>query len=369
MPSKPAKKRKRERVGKLSQAAELVNLVNSSLGKPVVKLGADASFQIVRIPTGSLTIDRITGGGFALGRSVEIYGDESSCKSLIAYRTMALSQQRGNLCALIDPERSFDPAWYAHLGGIPEELIIYPDRDSDADFTADEAIGVMLTLADNAVEMNLEVVTIDSVAAMVPHEETKKDPREEPRVAGQARMMSRALRRITAVNSRTLFIWLNQERMNINLTFGGKPRTQPGGRALRFYATSRIELRRAQKVTAKKKRASRGELKETDVPTGNWIQARSEKDKSTRPHQTGSFIFDNSESEIDLASEIIQLGLEDDLIEKSGNTYTYENVDGEQFKGTWKPFRKQLRENPYLQAELIEAISDMTVELSRVGDG
>jgi recombination protein RecA len=356
-------KKKRSRLG---AATELANIVNSSLGKPVMKLGIDSTFEIVRIPTGSLVIDRITGGGFALGRSVELYGDESACKSYLAYRTMALSQQRGNLCALVDPERAFDPVWFRHLGGIPEELLIYPDRESnEADFTADEAIGVMLTLADHAVEKSLEVVTIDSVAALVPQEEKQKDPREEARIAGQARMMSRALRRITNANFRTLYIWLNQERMNVRLTFGGSPRTTPGGRALRFYATSRIELRRAQKVTEGMKRAERGNLKGKDVPVGAWIQARSEKDKSTKPHMTGSFIFDNRKSEIDLTSEIIQLGLEDDLIEKNGNTYAYESVSGEIFKGTWKPFKKLIRENSELQDELVEAIEDMSVQLAK----
>ena len=364
--AKPAKKRKR--VGKLSAAQDLANIVNSSLGKAVVKLGADPSFEIVRIPSGSLVIDRITGGGFALGRSVELYGDESACKSFIVYRTMALSQQRGNLCALIDPERSFDPDWFRHLGGIPEELLLYPDRDSDvAEFTADEAIGVMLTLAEHARESNLEVVGIDSVAALVPAEEKSKDPREEPRVAGQARMMSRALRRITAANSRTLYLWINQERMNINMTFGGSPKTTTGGRALKFYATSRINLRRAHKVTEARKQADRGELKSKDVPVGNWIQARSEKDKSTRPFRTGMFTFDNKNACIDLASEIIQLGLEDDLIEKNSNTYRYEDLAGQEWKGTIKIFKGHLGNNPDLQEELNDAISDMTVELSRVG--
>ena len=360
--------KKRKRQGKLSQAAELANIVNSAMGAPLLRLGTDESLEIVRIPTGSLVIDRITGGGFALGRHVELFGDENACKSYIAYRTMALSQQRGNICALVDAEGAFDPAWFSHLGGIPDELLVYGPKASEETMTADEAIGVMLTLATHAVEGSLEVVTVDSVAALVPREETEKDPREEPRIAGQARMMSRALRRITTANRRTLFLWINQERMNVNLTFGGNPKTTPGGRALRFYATTRINLRRAQKVTEAKKRADRGQMKESQLPVGNWIQARSEKDKSTRPLQQGMFIFDNKGGQIDEESEIIQLALEDDLIEKNGTRYTYEDMTGEQWAGQWKAFKKTIKEHPELKTELIEGISDMTVQLGKVGD-
>jgi recombination protein RecA len=361
-------KKKRKRTGKLSNAQELASLVNSAMGKPLMRLGSDTELEVVRIPTGSMVIDRITGGGFALGRHVELFGDESACKTYIAFRTMALSQQRGNACALIDPEGTYDPDWFVHLGGIPEELLYFGPRTAEEHMTADESIGVMLTLADHAKEHSLEVITVDSVSAMVPREETEKDPREEPRVAGQARMMSRALRRITTANKRTLFIWINQERMNVNMTFGGSPKTTSGGRALRFYATTRINLRKAHKLTEAKKRADRGQMKETQLPTGNWIQARSEKDKSTRPLQQGMFVFDNTKGRIDLESEIIQLGLEDQIIEKLGNSYLYVNAAGGELKKTWKAFKQAIREDEMLASEMIAAISDMTVELSKVGE-
>ena len=360
--------KKKRRSGKLSNAAELANIVNSAMGAPLIKLGSDTELEIVRVPTGSMVIDRITGGGFALGRHVELFGDESACKSYLAYKTMALSQQRGNAVALIDSEGTFDPDWFAHLGGIPEELLLYGPKTADEGMTGDEAIGVMLTLAAHAEEHKLEVVTIDSISSLVPREESIKDPREEPRVAGQARMMSRALRRITTANKRTLFIWINQERMNVNLTFGGSPKTTSGGRAMRFYATTRINLRKAQKLTEALKRADRGQLKETQLPVGNWIQARSEKDKSTRPLQQGMFVFDGRKGRIDLESEIIQLGLEDDLIVKSGNTYVYEDVTGKEHRGTWKVFKKKLKDDNLMRGELIEGISDMTVQLSKVGE-
>jgi RecA/RadA recombinase len=208
-----AKKAKRR--GKLSKAVEIASEINAAIGKPALRLASDEYFMPMKIPTGSLVMDRITGGGFTLGRHVEIFGDHAACKSFIVYRTMALSQQRGNLCALIDPEKTFQADWFDHLGGISEELLLY---QPDEKWVAEDAVGVMMLLARRAQEEGaIEVISIDSVAALVTGEEMKKDPREDDRIASQARMMSRALRRITTVNKRTLFLWTNQERANIGL--------------------------------------------------------------------------------------------------------------------------------------------------------
>jgi recombination protein RecA len=332
---------------KQSPAAALVHEVNSALGTDV-KLGSDPAFEITRIPTGSLVLDRITGGGFALGRHVELFGDENACKSYIAYRTMALSQWRGNLCAIVDPEHSFDGAWFRHVGGRPEEILSFHPAN------AEDALAVMMTLAKHAKEKSLEVITIDSVASLIPSEELQRDPRDEDRIAAQARMMSRALRRITAVNKRTLFLWTNQERTNVGVRFGN-PRTTSGGRALRFYATTRVEVRRGGVVKAKRRVASTGRLVEREVVVARWIQCRVEKDKSTRPYREGSFLFDADTGAIDLASEIIHLGLEDGLISRSGNNYIYGQV-----KGMNKMFARRLRTDQELQNELVNAINDKT---------
>lgn len=355
----------RKRVGKLSRAAEIANTVNSALGKPVLKLGSDKDFIPVKIPTGSLVIDRVTGGGFTLGRHVEIYGDESSAKSYIMQRTIALSQSRGNLCALVDPEKSFDPGWFSHLGGIPDELLLFQPEER---WNAEDAIGVMMMLSKESDE--IEVIGVDSVAAMVTQEEMAKDPREEDRVASLARMMSRALRRITTVNRRTLFIWTNQEFMNIGYGAQFQPRMQKGGKALKYYATTRLELRKAGKITSPKKVADKAKVKSKEVPVGTWIQVRSEKDKSVKPYGQGMFAFDNQKGQIDSFSEIIHLGLEDEIIQREGNTFIYEDIAGAEWKsGSEKGFRKMLEENDDVREELVEAISDMTVQLGRVENG
>jgi recombination protein RecA len=341
---------------KQSRAASLVSEINSTLGTDV-RLGSDPSFEIVRIPTGSLVLDRITGGGFALGRHVELFGDENACKSYIAYRTMALSQQRGNLCAIVDPEHSFDGGWFRHLGGSDDDLLSFHPAN------AEEAIAVMMTLAKHAEDRSLEVITIDSVASLIPAEELERDPRDEDRIAGQARMMSRALRRITAVNRRTLFLWTNQERTNIGVRFGN-PKTTSGGRALRFYATTRVEVRRGGVVKAKRPVAKDGRLVQRDMATARWIQCRVEKDKSTRPYREGSFLFDSDVGGIDQSSEILHLGLEDGLITLSGNTYIYDDDAGKQWKGTRSKFQMWLSQT-HLGEELIAGIVANT---ERAGD-
>jgi recombination protein RecA len=337
---------------KLSLAAALVNEINSALGTEL-KLGNDKDFQIMRIPTGSLTLDRVTGGGFALGRHVELYGDENVGKSYAAYRTMALSQSRGKVCVLVDPEHSFDEKWFSHIGGSPKELLTFHPRN------ADEAIAVMMLLAKHAESKDVEIITIDSIASMIPREELDRDPREEDRIGAQARMMSRALRRITAVNKRTLFLWINQERANIGIRFGN-PRTTSGGRALRYYATTRIEMRRGTRIIEQRKKAKGGKLVKSPVQVGRWIQVRCEKDKSTRPFREGSFIFNNELGEISLASEIIELGLVDELIERRANSFYYTDLDDREWRGSYKQFCGFIENNDDLAKELYLAIQDVT---------
>jgi recombination protein RecA len=349
-------------VKKKSQAAQIVRDLNSTLELDTpLRLGSDSYFEITRIPTGSLVVDRITGGGFAHGRHIELFGDESACKSYIAYRTMALSQARGTLCALIDPEHSFDSVRFTQLGGRPEELMLQqPDK-------AEDAVGAMMLLAKLVRDENvpLEVITIDSVASLVPREEMEKDPREEARIAGQARMMSRALRLITTMNRKTIFIWTNQERTNVGISFGN-PRVTSGGKALRFYASSRIELRKGTAIKAKRKVAKAGKLVESDKLVSRWISARAEKDKTTRPYREGSFIFDGDSGRIDVGSEIIQLGLEDGIIEQRASKYSYTTLDDSEITGTFKTFRNAILSDQEVQDELIAQIQDTTM---REGNG
>lgn len=345
------KKKKRD-----NRAANLIAEINTTLkltDNPL-RLGSDAYFTIERIPSGSLVLDRIIGGGFALGRHYEMYGDENSGKSTIVYKTMALSQQRGNLCAMIDPEHSFDNERFAFLGGEPDDLLAFHPE------TGEDAVAVMMLLARLMNEQTIEVIGIDSVTSLLSMDEKIKDPREEDRIGAQARMMSKALRRITAVNKKTLFLWTNQERINVGVKFGN-PKTTSGGRALRYYATGRIEFRRGTKLTRKGKIARGGKLVETEIPYGRWTQVKVEKEKSTRPQREGAFVFNHDLKDIDPAYEIIQLGLEDGLIERTANGwYSYVDLDDHEWKGTEKKFTKFLRDEAELQEELVSVIQANT---------
>jgi recombination protein RecA len=327
-------------------------------------VASDPELKIVKIPTPSLVINRITGGGFALGRHVELYGDPSVGKSTIMYGTMAMSQRRGKLCGLVDPEGVFDPEWYMHLGGYPDELL-YSRPD-----TAEEIIGSLRLLVEKATEgAEIEVVGIDSQSAMVTKEQVEKDPTEEERVASQARMMSRALRVLTMRNRRVLFIWTNQLRSNIGFGAQFNPHVTSGGRAMGFYATTRIEFKKTGAVEIPGRRADKGEMKAKKIKVGDWIQVRSQKEKSARPYAQGAYIFRSDQGHIDLGSEIVQLGLEDEIIDKSGNSYTYETLDGMEFKaGSFTKFCEKLMEDAEVREEIISAIEDMTFQLARVSD-
>jgi recombination protein RecA len=343
-----------------SRAAGIATMINSEIGSAVLKLGNDPFYEIVRIPSGSLAIDRITGGGFALGRHIEVFGDESSTKTTLCYMTMALSQQRGNECALIDPEHAFDPKWFKHLGGVPERLIVAQPE------VAEEAIEAMMLLFQNP---EIEVITVDSVAALSTKEEIRKAPNADTdvRIASQARFMSTNLRRLTTVNKRTLVLWINQNRTKIGQFFGN-PKTQPGGRALKFYDTARIELVRGEKITAKGKKVNtKSKLVDSTVNKGYWVYARAHKNKASREGLEATFAFDSVAGKIDGISEIIQLGLNDGLIEGTERSFKYRDLDDFEWSGQKPKFMKMIEENPVLREELIDQINDRTLELAYPG--
>lgn len=352
-------KKKKKKVN--SRAAALAAEINATLKlRNPVLLGSDPYFTISRIPTGSLVLDRIIGGGFALGRHYELFGDENAGKSAIVYMTMALSQARGNLCAMVDPEHSFDNERFEWLGGVPEDLLMFWPE------TAEDAIAVMMTLAKHAKAQELEVIGIDSVSSLVTTEETEKDPREVDKIASQARMMSKALRRITTVNKKTLFLWTNQERVDVGIKFGN-PKTTSGGKALRYYSTGRIEFRKGTKLLRSQAVASGAKLVQKEVPYGRWIQLRVEKEKSTRPMRQGSFVFNFDLAAIDPAYEVIQLGLEDGLIERTAaGEFRYEDLDGKMWKGKEKKFAAMLRAEEELYEEIVAVIIDNTQDQESV---
>ena len=322
-------------------------------------------FKVQRVPSGSLTIDRITGGGYARGRHVELYGDWSAGKSLLTYLCMILAQQRGELCALVDGEHVFDQDWFKWLGGNLNNLLIYtPD-------TADELASVLqlFVYGDDEVA-NVKVVGVDSVASMLPREELEKDIQEgNDRVASLARLMSRLLRRVTTQNDDTLFIWTNQWRDKISRIPG--LRSTPGGRALGFYASVRVEMQLGQKETAELQVVKGAKWVTKKVPVGQWVNCTAAKNKLSTPLKEGSYLFNFNERGIDLVREAVDLGMQDGIITRVGDkagVFTVHDAEGREYKATGiTRFLRILNTTPGLIEWVAACIEERTLEVANGG--
>ena len=276
------------------------------------------------IPSGSLALDIALGiGGIPRGRIVEIYGPESSGKTTLALHIMAEAQKMGGRVAIIDAEHAMDPEYAARLGlNIDELLIAQPD-------TGEQALEIAEMLVRSQA---LDVVTIDSVAALTPRAEIEGEMGDS-HMGLQARLMSQALRKLTGVTSRsrTALIFINQIRMKIGVVFGN-PETTTGGRALKFYASQRIEVRRSDSI------------KKGTEQVGNQVTARVVKNKMAPPFKKALFdiIFGYG---ISKAGNILDLGVEDKLVNKSGSWYT---MDDEKLGQGKENARQFLEEHPEL---------------------
>lgn len=345
----------------ITSATVVMDRVNAQMGMTVVGFANDPRFSVRRATSGSLAVDRLLGGGFPRGRHTELFGDYGAGKSYVLYRTFALAQERGEVCALLDGEKVFDEEWFKFLGGNPSDLMIWRPR------TAEQAIKILQLFAqkddDNP---GADIVGIDSVASLLPKEELEKDVEEgDDRTAGRARMMSRLLRRVTTANDDTAFIWTNQLIDKVGRIPGT---TTPGGRALKFYTSVRIEMKKLDKVKKARKRVVKGKVVTKDVTVGQWVAMRAEKQKTGRPEAESMIYFDYERRMIDPEYEIIHLGLEDGLIVRSGNTFSYEDSDEVLYSGTESRFRKLLRENEEVAEELRWAISERSKEIAEPTD-
>lgn len=334
----------------LSPAEMLRNRVNASLKQDVVQMASDEKFVMHKVSTESLVLDRLTGGGWTRGRHHELYGDEGVGKSHTLYVALVAAQQRGEVAAIVDGEHVFDEARFKHLGGNVDELLIWHPT------SAEEVIKVLMLFADNSEDNpSADVVGIDSVASMVPLEELAKDPTEgDDRIGSLARTMSKLLRRVTTVNDNTVFIWTNQVRDKIGSYVPGV--TTPGGRALRFYASTRIQMNRQANETSERQIVKKGKFENSKVKTGHWINVRSEKEKTAAPHRTGLILFDAERGGFDTEQEMVDLGMEDGLVDHSGQSYEYDGLSARGLSG----FKKKLAEDEERWQELYSLISDNT---------
>ena len=309
--------------------------IDKQFGKgSVMRLGDEVRAPIEVIPTGSIALDVALGiGGLPRGRIVEIYGPESSGKTTVALHAVASAQRNGGIAAFIDAEHALDPEYAAKLGVDTDALLVsQPD-------TGEQALEIMDMLIGSG---SLDVIVIDSVAALVPRAEIEGDMGDS-HVGLQARLMSQALRKITGrlSQTKTTAIFINQLREKIGVFFGS-PETTTGGKALKFYASVRIEVRRIQT------------LKEGADSVGNRTKAKIVKNKMAPPFKIAEFDIIYGQG-ISREGGIIDMGVEHGLIKKSGSWFTY---DGDQLGQGMENSRRFLRDNPELAAELERLIKE-----------
>jgi recombination protein RecA len=302
----------------------------------IMRLGSDHIQQIGAIPTGALALDLALGiGGVPRGRIVEIYGPESSGKTTLALHIVAEAQRNGGIAAFIDAEHALDPVYARALGVDVDELLIsQPDTGEQA-----------LEIADMLIRSGaLDVVVIDSVAALVPRAEIEGEMGDS-HVGLQARLMSQALRKLagTINRSQTTAIFINQLREKIGVMFGN-PETTPGGRALKFYASTRIDIRRIESI------------KDATSVIGNRVRAKVVKNKVAPPFRQAEFDIMFGEG-ISREGSLLDVAVEHGIVRKSGAWYTF---DADQLGQGRENAKQFLRENPeiavQLQAQVLTAV-------------
>ncbi|HET9768050.1 MAG TPA: recombinase RecA [Thermoanaerobaculia bacterium] len=318
---------KKDERGKAIETA--VTQIERQFGKgSIMRLGKREGFSVEIIPSGSLAVDYAIGiGGFPRGRVVEIFGPESSGKTTLALSTAGQAQKRGGVAAYIDAEHALDAEYAKRLGvDIDDLLVSQPDNGEQA-----------LEIAEMLVRSNaVDIVVIDSVAALVPRAELEGEMGDS-HVGLQARLMSQALRKLTAIvaKSKTTLVFINQIREKIGVMFGN-PETTTGGRALKFYASVRVDIRRI------------ASLKEGEEVIGSRAKVKVVKNKMAAPFRQAEFDIDYGEG-ISRSGELLDMGVEHKLVDKSGAWFSYGDLRLGQGRENSKQF---LRDNPDLADEL-----------------
>ena len=328
-----------EKENKLKALQAAMSKIEKDYGKgSIMKLGDEKIEQVEVIPTGSISLNVALGvGGYPKGRIIEIYGPESSGKTTLAIHAIAEAQKEGGIAAFIDAEHAFDRFYAAALGVDIDNLIIsQPDNGEQALEIADQLIR----------SAAVDIVVVDSVAALTPKKESEGD-RGDNVVGLQARLMSQALRKLTSTISKTntTCIFINQLREKIGVMFGN-PETTTGGNALKFYSSVRLDIRR---VTA---------IKDGDNVIGNQVRVKIVKNKVAPPFRKAEFEITFGEG-ISRVGEIVDLGVEYGIIQKSGSWFSYNDTRLAQGRDATK---QVIKDNPELAEELEAKIMEKIKE-------
>ena len=324
-----AEERKQPSAEKLKALQLAIDKIDKDFGKgAIMKLGDDRVEDVAVIPTGSISLNLALGvGGYPRGRVVEIFGPESSGKTTLAIHAMAEVQKQGGIAAIIDAEHAFDRFYAEKLGVDTDNLLIaQPDSGEQALEIADKLIS----------SAAVDLIVIDSVAALTPKAEIDGEMGDN-RVGLQARLMSQALRKLTATinKTQTTCIFINQLREKIGIMFGN-PETTTGGNALKFYASVRLDIRRVSQI------------KEGEEVIGNQVRVKVVKNKVAPPFKKAEFdlMFDEG---ISRSGELVDLGVAKGLLQKSGSWFSY---DGKKLAQGRDAVKKLLKENPDLADEI-----------------
>lgn len=332
MPAKKAKSSNTKGTDALNEA--LVDIKTKFGEESIMRMGKEVRKEIEAIPTGSLGLDTAIGiGGVPRGRIIEIFGPESSGKTTLALHIIAEAQKKGGICAFVDAEHALDPSYAKRIGVELEELLVsQPDTGEQA-----------LDIVDSLTRTNtVDVIVVDSVAALTPKAEIEGDM-EQHHVGRQARLMSQALRKLTAIVARssTIVIFINQIRMQIGVMFGN-PETTSGGKALKFYSSVRLDIRRIQQI------------KKGDEVMGGRVRVKVVKNKVGAPYRSAEFDLMYNEG-ITHEGELLALGEKYEIVTKKAASYSY----GEQKLGRgYDAARTFLRENKQITKKLEKEIHE-----------
>lgn len=298
----------------------------------VMRLGSNDALDISAIPTGVLSVDAALGvGGFPRGRVVEVYGPESSGKTTLALHVVASAQEGGGIAAFVDAEHALDPVYSRALGVNIDDLLVSQPDDGE------QALEITETLVRSG---SVDVVVVDSVAALVPRAELDGEM-GDAQVGLQARLMSKALRKLTGIVSKssTCLVFINQLREKIGVSYGN-PEVTTGGRALKFYSSVRVDIRRI------------GKLQDGDVMVGNRTRIKIVKNKVAPPFRQAEFDIRYGEG-ISRIGDLMDIAVKERIIEKSGAWYSY---GGEQVGQGREKVRNRLLEDEPLLAEITEKV-------------
>ncbi len=339
MPAKKAKTEPEAPHPKRTAVSDTIASIKTKFGEEaIMTLGSKPKVGVDAIPTGSIGLDWALGiGGMPRGRIVEVFGPESSGKTTLALHVIAEAQKKGGVCAFVDAEHALDPEYAKRLGVQTEHLLVsQPD-------TGEQALDIVESLVRSG---GIDVVVVDSVAALTPKAEIEGDM-EAQHVGRQARLMSMALRKMTAIvaKSKTVVIFINQIRMQIGVMFGN-PETTPGGKALKFYTSVRLDIRRI------------AQIKKGEEVVGGRVRVKVVKNKVAAPFKQTEFDLMYNEG-ISREGELIALGEKYGLIQKSGASYKY---GSEALGRGYDATRTFLKENPKISNAILKEIREKLKE-------